>query len=83
MSFDLAQFQQEIEKRKQYIDTCLQKYLTRSDAYPPIIHEAMHYAIFNGGKRLRPIMVLRAKLAGASQSVVPIACALEMIHSIL
>jgi len=83
MSFNLAQFQQEIEKRKQYIDTCLQKYLTRSDAYPPIIHEAMHYAIFNGGKRLRPIMVLEgAKLAGASQeSVVPIACALEMIHS--
>jgi len=82
MDFNLAQFQQEIEKRKQYIDTCLQKHLTSSDAYPPIIHEAMHYSIFNGGKRLRPIMVLEGtKLAGASQeSVVPIACALEMIH---
>ncbi len=83
MEFDLAQFQQELEKRKHYIDTCLQKYLTSSDAYPPIIHEAMHYAIFNGGKRLRPIMVLEGtKLAGGSQeSAVPIACALEMIHS--
>jgi len=83
MEFDLAQLQQQLEKRKHYIDTCLQKYLTPSDAYPPIIHEAMHYAIFNGGKRLRPIMVLEgAKLAGASQeSAVPIACALEMIHS--
>jgi geranylgeranyl diphosphate synthase type II len=83
MEFDLAQFQQELEQRKQYIDTCLQKYLTSSDAYPPIIHEAMHYAIFNGGKRLRPIMVLEgAKLAGGNQeSAVPVACALEMIHT--
>lgn len=83
MDFNLAQFKQELEKRKQYIDTCLQKYLTSSDAYPPIIHEAMHYAIFNGGKRLRPIMVLEgAQLAGGNQeSAVPVACALEMIHS--
>ncbi|HHV16092.1 MAG TPA: polyprenyl synthetase family protein [Gelria sp.] len=83
MDFNLAEFKQELEKRKQYIDSCLQKYLTRSDAYPPVIHEAMHYAIFNGGKRLRPIMVLEgAKLAGGSQeSAVPVACALEMIHS--
>lgn len=83
MEFDLAQFQQELEKRKQYIDSCLQKYLTPSDVYPPIVHEAMHYAIFNGGKRLRPIMVLEgATLAGGNQeSTVPVACALEMIHS--
>lgn len=83
MEFDLAQFQQELEKRKKYIDSCLQKYLTPSDAYPPIVHEAMHYAIFNGGKRLRPIMVLEgATLAGGNQeSTVPVACALEMIHS--
>lgn len=83
MNFDLAQFKQELEKRKQYIDSCLQKHLTRSDAYPPIIHEAMYYAIFNGGKRLRPIMVLEgAQLAGGNQeSAVPVACALEMIHS--
>ena len=83
MEFDLAQFRQELEKRKQYIDSCLKKYLTPSDAYPPIIHEAMHYAIFNGGKRLRPILVLEgAALAGGSQeSTVPVACALEMIHS--
>lgn len=83
MDFDLAQFKQELEKRKQYIDSCLQQYLTPFDAYPPIVHEAMHYAIFNGGKRLRPIMVLEgATLAGGNQeSTVPIACALEMIHS--
>ncbi|MGS0764044.1 polyprenyl synthetase family protein [Syntrophomonas curvata] len=83
MDFDFTEFKQELEKRKQHIDSCLKLYLTREDAHPPIIHEAMHYAVFNGGKRLRPIMVLEgARLAGGNQAnAVPIACALEMIHS--
>lgn len=83
MNFDLPKFMQELEKRKEYIDSCLKQYLTGKDAHPPVIHEAMHYAVFNGGKRLRPIMVLEgARLAGGSgESAVPIACALEMIHS--
>mgnify|MGYP000897545077 CR=1 FL=1 len=83
MDFDFPEFKQELEKRKHYIDNCLKQYLTRKDAYPPVIHEAMHYAVFNGGKRLRPIMVLEgAGLAGGNQdNAVPIACALEMIHS--
>lgn len=83
MEFDLAAFKHELEKRKQYIDTCLKQYLAKEDAFPQVIHKAMHYAVFNGGKRLRPIMVLEgARLAGGNQeSAVPIACALEMIHS--
>lgn len=47
-----------------------------------LIHEAMKYAIYNGGKRLRPIMVFEgAAISGMEkQKAVPIACALEMIH---
>jgi farnesyl-diphosphate synthase (EC 2.5.1.10) len=83
MEFDCQQFRQELQKRKEFVDSCLEQYLSDRDAFPPVIHQAMHYAVFNGGKRLRPILVFEgASLAGGDRSsVVPAACALEMIHS--
>lgn len=83
MELDYQQIRQELQKRKEYVDSCLEKYLSDTDAFPPVIHQAMHYAVFNGGKRLRPILVFEgAALAGGDRlSVVPAACALEMIHS--
>jgi len=83
MTFDLELFFEQLKSRKDYVDSCLHKYLDKVDAYPPIIHEAMYYAVFNGGKRIRPIMVFEgAKIAGGDvKSVIPTACAVEMIHS--
>lgn len=73
---------QELELRKKLVEGALEKYVVL-DAYPAIIHEAMYYATFNGGKRIRPIMVMEgAVLAGISpELVMPTACALELIHS--
>ncbi len=83
MKFDFEAFQLEIKKRKDFIDKSLKDYLPAPDSDPPLIHQAMHYAIFNGGKRLRPIMVLEgAKIAGGEvKKAICVACALEMIHS--
>jgi len=82
MNYNWEEFKQELKNRKEYIDSCLDRYLAKADVYPPIIHEAMRYAVFNGGKRLRPILVLEgAKLTGGSLKSIPIACAIEMIHS--
>lgn len=83
MAFDMDLFLQEIGKKRKYMDKCLRKYMPDENTHPPVIHQAMNYAIFNGGKRLRPIMVLEgARLAAANpESVVLTACALEMIHS--
>ncbi|MEN6348401.1 MAG: polyprenyl synthetase family protein [Syntrophomonas sp.] len=83
MAFDMETFLQEIKQRKDYVDSCLQSCLKEVDAYPPLIHEAMYYAVFNGGKRLRPIMVFEgARIAGGrEEDVAPAACAIEMIHS--
>lgn len=83
MFFDQKSFQQEIMFRRQFIDDCLASYLENVDAFPPLIHESMRYAVFNGGKRLRPMFVIEgANLAGGNRDqVVPTACALEMIHS--
>lgn len=81
MAFNKTAFLQQLQNRKQYIDQGLEGFLP-VDGYPPVIHEAMHYAVSNGGKRLRPIMVIEgAKLGGqTAETVMPTACAIEMIH---
>ncbi|MCY4177723.1 MAG: polyprenyl synthetase family protein [Endozoicomonadaceae bacterium] len=45
--------------------------------------EAMRYSVFQGGKRIRPMLVHASCLAagGDLQTVLPVACAIEMIHS--
>jgi len=51
--------------------------------HPREIHEAMRYAVLNGGKRFRPLLVLHACEAvgrEAKQALVP-ACAIELIHA--
>jgi len=82
MRFDVEAFMAELKQRKQYIDTALEIRLGGEPAFPPVIHQAMHYAVMNGGKRLRPIMAIEAAaIAGcAPAKVTPTACALELIH---
>jgi len=51
---------------------------------PAGLGEAMRYAVLDGGKRLRPLLVLAtAEAAGAAGSVATLraACALELIHA--
>jgi geranylgeranyl diphosphate synthase type II len=81
--FNMQDFSAELQTRKEYIDLCLERYMPPEDTYPPLIHQAMRYALFNGGKRLRPMLVFEgAKIAGGvSSSVEPAACALEFIHT--
>ncbi|MFT7618087.1 MAG: geranylgeranyl diphosphate synthase type II [Planctomycetota bacterium] len=48
-----------------------------------IIDEAMRYSLLAGGKRLRPGMMLAVAdaLGGKRENVLPVACAIEMIHT--
>ncbi|MEO0076686.1 MAG: polyprenyl synthetase family protein [candidate division WOR-3 bacterium] len=55
---------------------------------PEILYEAMHYSVFNGGKRIRPIICLATYVACCPsknfrklRSILPIACGLEFIHT--
>ncbi|MBL8732450.1 MAG: polyprenyl synthetase family protein [Planctomycetes bacterium] len=52
-------------------------------APPARLHEAMHYALFPGGKRLRPMLVLLGCRAagGDPANVLPAAAALECLHT--
>ena len=70
------------ESRRE-IDRHLDALLPLADAAPAILHEAMRYAVFSGGKRLRPALAFAtARACGAEPArVLPIAAAVELLHS--
>lgn len=74
-----AYFKQKIGQVDQWLD----RLLPAAHETPPIIHEAMRYSVFAGGKRLRPILtVATGEIFGAEErELLPAACALEMIHT--
>lgn len=76
-------FLEELGVRARLVDEALDRYLPPQDLYPPVIHAAMRYSVFAGGKRLRPVLVLAAAevVGGDRTCVLPAACALELIHT--
>lgn len=48
-----------------------------------VIYEAMRYSLLAGGKRIRPVLALKAAavLGVSEDAVMPFACAVEMIHT--
>lgn len=72
-----------INEKKKQIDNALLALIPSQDTYPPMLHKAMHYSLFSGGKRLRPILHLATVEAcgGDVQECMPFACALELIHT--
>jgi geranylgeranyl diphosphate synthase type II len=78
--FDLEGY---LTERRRAVDEALERYLPAATAYPPVIHEAMRYSVFAGGKRLRPILVIAGAEAvgGQMADVMPAACCFELIHT--
>lgn len=65
------------------IEKQLEVLLEPKNQVPQIIHEAMRYSVFAGGKRLRPILTLTSGdlFGGSEEELINTACALEMIHT--
>ncbi|MGE0103256.1 MAG: polyprenyl synthetase family protein [Blastocatellales bacterium] len=70
-------------RRIEQVEAWLDRLLPAESAAPEVIHQAMRYSIFAGGKRLRPILAIATgEVFGAEESaLLPSACALEMIHT--
>jgi len=66
-----------------WVDAALERWLPPASAEPRQLHAAMRYALFAGGKRLRPAIARAACAAagGAAADALPAACALEMLHT--
>jgi len=65
------------------VDKELKQLLPKQSARPATIHKAMHYSVFAGGKRLRPILCLAAAEAcgGDTDSALIPASAVEVLHT--
>ncbi len=73
-----------LEERGRFIDGELVRLLPLGGAYPPEIRQAIHFAVFSGGKRLRPILMLataEAIVGELPDGAVEAACAVECIHN--
>jgi geranylgeranyl diphosphate synthase type II len=72
-----------LQDRQKIVEEALEYYLPGEDNIPADIYKAVRYSVFNGGKRIRPILCLAATEAvgGDLGPAIPVACALELIHS--
>lgn len=67
------------------VEAGLARFLPPLDTAPEALHRAMHYAVFSGGKRLRPQLLLHVAQACAigkadEELALRAACAVELIH---
>ena len=78
MSFDLSQWS---GRRLDTVEAALSRWVVAEA--PAGLGDAMRYAVLDGGKRLRPLLVLAASEAvqGNQDAALRAACAVELIHA--
>lgn len=83
MSGEPSELKQYLSLRAAEVDAAMDRFLPKATARPATIHRAMRYAVFAGGKRLRPVLCLAAAEAcgGAVADALPAACAVELMHT--
>ena len=77
---DLKTWQQRAQAQTELL---LERFLPSEGEIPHTLHEAMRYAALDGGKRLRPMLVLAASELGEAvhEAVEQAMAAIEMIHA--
>ena len=79
----MSSFKRNIPKYKELIDDCLKNILAESNKSAKDLGDAMTYSVMNGGKRIRPLMMLAsAKTLDIDiQDVIPFSASIELLHS--
>ncbi len=79
----MNRFREYLKTKKELIDKYLNSFLPNEDDKPTILHKAMRYAVFSGGKRIRPILTLFGEemYTGGYTKAIPAACGIELIHT--
>ena len=78
----MGSFDQRMEGYIDEIDNHLEEILPKTTIPPVKLHEAMHYAVINGGKRVRPLLVYASgeALQIDTEQLTPAAAAIELLH---
>jgi geranylgeranyl diphosphate synthase type II len=71
-----------LKQNQAIVDHALQDSLPAETTRPAVLHEAMHYCVLNGGKRIRPILCIAAAetLGAAAEQALSPAVAVELYH---
>ena len=79
----MSSFKKQIPELKKSIDDHLKITLSESDQSSEDLYQAMEYSVMNGGKRIRPMMMLASAIAIDIdiQDVIPFAISIELLHS--
>ncbi len=80
MTFDLDSY---LADCRHAVEGQLERVLPPADETPAVLHEAMRYSVFAGGKRIRPALTFSAAecLGGNRQAALPAAAAVELLHT--
>ncbi len=72
-----------LSRKKDIVDKTLEKLVPGGKKFPPVVHEAMRYSLFAGGKRVRPILAIAAAeaLGARTTDLLSVAASLELIHT--
>jgi len=72
-----------IESRTDRINQHFTQFLPDITSPPAILHKAMHYAVINGGKRIRPLLLYATgeTLGASPKQLDHAAAAIELIHA--
>ncbi len=80
MSFNLKKY---LKEKCEIIDSQMINFLPEKGKRPESVVNAIHYSMFAGGKRLRPVLALATyeMFKDTPEVIYPAACALEMVHT--
>lgn len=78
--FDLEDY---LQRQSSLIDSELKRHLGKYPGVQQTLFRAMHYGVFPGGKRIRPILTLATGelFSVPVHHLTPFACAVELIHA--
>jgi len=83
MNNKFNRFEYYMKEKRKLINAYLDKFLPSEDEMPSVLHKAMRYMVFSGGKRVRPLLLLFTSemFSGGYTKAIPAACGIELIHT--
>jgi geranylgeranyl diphosphate synthase type II len=79
----MMRLKKDVKEKRELVNITIDRFLPRKDEYPKIIHKAIRYTLFAGGKRIRPYLAITTyQLFGhKDKKILPVAAAIELIHT--
>ena len=83
LHIDPAALDDFVAANRKRVNAALDACLPAATQHPAELHRALRYAVFSGGKRLRPTLAFGAAVAGGAEpeQAMPVAVAAELVHT--